>query len=1083
MAIYHCTSSVIQRSKGRNVVAAAAYRACTKLLDERQGIEFDYSAKSDLVRAEIFIPNGAPDWMSERQTLWNRLDALERQWNGQTAREIQVALPVELTAAQNWQLAQAFAQQFTEQGMIADVAFHKGHGKEQPHLHILLSMREVLGNDFSKTKNRVWNERSWYQAVRVHWQDLANQHLALNGIDATIDHRSNVERGIDLIPQGKIGISATRAKRDIEQGKNVWESERMVAHAEIARTNGERISANPLIAIDALSRSQSTFSDADIARFAHRHSGDAAQFTTVYQSILGCEQLVTLGKNSHGERRYTAQQLLDIETTLLNDATAMADTTSHRVRSALVKRVSQQSNLTVAQSAVLNELTTGRDCELLVGFAGTGKTHVLGAATKAWQQSGFTVRGLALSGKAADGLRGVGMHSKTLALQLIELENERDTLTKKDVLLIDEAGMVDSRQLGRIVQLAKTAGAKIVLAGDHTQLQPIGAGAAFRALGQHLGTSTLTDVTRQSSPWMQDASKAFALGQSKIGLAAYQAHGMVHQTDTHQAALLSTVNSWWQKQTLRSTEISIMAAYRRADVLDLNLLAREKLQRAGKLGADITLPLFDGRTTVERKMTIGESVMFLKNDNALNVRNGTQGVITAINESQLHLQITEDKTTRTVKVNLADYNAIDYAYASTVHKLQGMTVDHMDYFPSWNNDRTLSNVAMTRHRKTCHVHWSEEDFRYGQWSLESAFSRERIKDFTADYSIERQLTPLADVDGFLMEEVNRKTLQQWQQSVDWQALANTEAPQVMPLVDAKCHVDAMVNQFGADEERTHHAQAQLMQLALDTKEAHLTGRSLQGLEPAIIDSLVHQPLLTSLEKGVQHHQQHALADISAQHDTDTMDATLASFDWAGIERSKDCHEALTLLSEAKSYYSSLDVDASEKQRHEAQSLVQDALTTLSTDTSIYQEVTRLEPTLVEPLNDLTKRQDKSTYQDVEPSRSSHDDDKGKEIDFDVINSKIDWEAIETLQDKGGALGYLLEAKQGLDRAKQMDKERLITVRQEQIIKELDRIARDDFLKNKVVSAVPSLDKAIGQANQARNLERSREHSHKQGLGL
>ena len=150
---------------------------------------------------------------------------------------------------------------------------------------------------------------------------------------------------------------------------------------------------------------------------------------------------------------------------------------------------------------------------MVVGFAGAGKSTMLAAAREAWEAQGYQVHGAALAGRAAEGLEeSSGIASRTLASWDRSWQNERHQLGRGDVLVVDEAGMVGSRQLARFVGEAEVRGAKLVLVGDHEQLQAIGAGAPFRAIAERIGHASLGEIKRQQEPWQQvlQASREWA---------------------------------------------------------------------------------------------------------------------------------------------------------------------------------------------------------------------------------------------------------------------------------------------------------------------------------------------------------------------------------------------------------------------------------------------------------------------------------------------------------------------------------------------------------------------------------------------
>ena len=193
MAMYRLSASVLSRSQGRSAVAAAAYRAGEKLANERDGMEHDYSKRVGVVSAEVMLPAGAPTYLSDRETLWNTVEAVEKRKDAQVAREVQLALPHELGAREREQLVRGFVQaQFVDQGMIADVAIHapgvKGDTRNH-HAHVLLTTRAVSDEGF-EGKNRSWNAKDLLGEWREDWATQVNHALERADVGVRVDHRS-----------------------------------------------------------------------------------------------------------------------------------------------------------------------------------------------------------------------------------------------------------------------------------------------------------------------------------------------------------------------------------------------------------------------------------------------------------------------------------------------------------------------------------------------------------------------------------------------------------------------------------------------------------------------------------------------------------------------------------------------------------------------------------------------------------------------------------------------------------------------------------------------------------------------------
>ncbi|HXW21923.1 MAG TPA: Ti-type conjugative transfer relaxase TraA, partial [Rhodomicrobium sp.] len=505
MAIYHLHVKVIGRKAGSSAVASAAYRSASRLRDERLERSHDFSAKRGVVHSEVMLPEEAPEQWSDRERLWNDVEAFEVRKDAQLAREVEFALPREMTQAQGIELARDFVQaEFVDRGMIADLNVHwdmAEEGTPKPHAHVMLTMRSVDEDGFDQ-KVRDWNRTEMVERWRERWAELANERLAELDIDARIDHRSLEAQGIALEPQSQIGATAQRI-----ESEGIEAADRADMHREIARNNGVRIIADPSIALDAITQQQSTFTRRDMAMFAHRHSDGIDQFNAVMGAMRGAPDLVELGADGRGEDRFTTREMIEGEQRLHRAAELMAETERHGVRdadreAALARAEARGLVLSGEQAEALAHVTDGRDLGVVVGYAGTGKSAMLGVAREAWEAAGNEVRGVALSGIAAENLEsGSGIASRTIASLEHGWGQGRDVLTSCDVLVIDEAGMVGTRQLERVLSHAADAGAKVVLVGDPQQLQSIEAGAAFRSIFERHGGAEIGEVRRQRDDW------------------------------------------------------------------------------------------------------------------------------------------------------------------------------------------------------------------------------------------------------------------------------------------------------------------------------------------------------------------------------------------------------------------------------------------------------------------------------------------------------------------------------------------------------------------------------------------------------
>lgn len=740
MAIYHLSSKIISRGSGRSSVASAAYRAGEKLYDERQERVMNYSKKEDVLHKEIFLPERAPKWMLDREKLWNYVEKIEKRKDAQLAREIQFALPRELSKEQNIELAKEFVrEEFVAKGMVADLCVHGGkggNGEEQPHAHVMLSLREVTEKGFG-LKERSWNAKENLMLWRESWAEHANKYLAMNGIDKRIDHRSLEVQGIELEPQKKLG----------PENLSIHE-QRVMEHNRIARDNGEKILEDPLIALKAITYHQSTFTHHELARFINRHTVDEEQFKVVYERVKGSDQVVFLGKDEAGRERYSTREMVELEQEMMRNV-AILESRGVVVRNKEIE-VEENKEKGVIGEAVKGDVSDGiilsdqqqealeyvmgeGDIKCLVGYAGTGKSCLLAKARELWEKDGYRVHGVTLAGIAAENLENSsGIESRTFASKEYYWDKGEEKLGKKDILVVDEAGMLGSRQVARIIEEVKRGGAKVIPIGDPQQLQSIEAGAAFRAIVEKIGYSELTEVKRQIEPWQQEATKEFALRHTAEALRLYEENGCINYLTTHAEAKEALVNKW-NKERLDSPEKSrIMLAHTRRDVAEMNEMARDCKKKNGEFGEDHKLEVSGGI----RDFAVGDRIYFLQNNRDMGVKNGTLGTIEKIDGLSITVNVDSNKVEREeqrqVTFSLDRYNHISLGYAATIHKYQGGTVDRSYILASKYMDNHLAYVGMTRHREKAELFYSKEEFASKQ-ELEQVLGRDRSKDVTVDY--------------------------------------------------------------------------------------------------------------------------------------------------------------------------------------------------------------------------------------------------------------------------------------------------------------------------------------------------------------
>ena len=493
----------------------------------------------------------------------------------------------------------------------------------------------------------------------------------------------------------------------------------LVVRGEIDQTIGE------LIGADGLTAHASSFDRRDVLRAWCAHFTDGETVTRIEEfadETIAAPQIVplrsaetaSLHRRWSGRRiqapalsTYSTAELLALEQRVIDRAaTNQADDIAVAGKNAVREALRARPELSDEQTALVVRLTTnGHPVDVVVAAAGTGKTFALDGARDAWQQSGHRVIGTALAARAAAELEvSAGIPSQTIASLLADLDNhDHGGLPRDAVVIVDEAGMVGTRTLARLIDHATAAHAKVVLVGDPRQLPEIDAGGVLRGLAQPIEPIRLAHNRRQHDPWEREALRALRAGDVSVALGAYDAHDRVLTAPTADGTRELMVADWWAA-TLQDRHV-LMVAARHYDVDDLNARARTHRQTAGHLTGP-TLEV-DGRP-----YQAGDRIMTLRNQRRLGVRNGTFATITAIDIDQRAMTIRTDQgTIHQLPAAYLDAGHVRHAYATTIHKAQGSTVDQALVLGNDTLYQEAGYVALSRGRKDNRIYLVEQPER------------------------------------------------------------------------------------------------------------------------------------------------------------------------------------------------------------------------------------------------------------------------------------------------------------------------------------------------------------------------------------
>ena len=430
----------------------------------------------------------------------------------------------------------------------------------------------------------------------------------------------------------------------------------------VPRTPALRVEDDELAA--ALTDEHATFVRRDAVRAAARaarQGATLAEILTRTEAYLASDQAIDVGLG-----RWTTPEILTLERQVVDLAAAPPAAELRAEPAAISDAVASRPSLSAEQSRMVAELCgSGRPIDVVIGRAGAGKTFTLDAVRDAFEASGHRVLGASLAARAARELQsGAGITSVTAHSLLAAIESGRARLRCGDVVVVDEAGMLGTRQMAALADEAARAQAKMILVGDPRQLPPVEAGGLFASLAERLPIVELVENRRQQDPEERAITAALRDGRAELAVRRLDAHGRITVASNSDALRDQLVLDWWGHRQAGADVV--MGAVARGDVADLNTRAHAALEASGRLG-----PL--AAQIDDRRFCVGDQVLALRNRYDLGILNGDIAEVTGADGDHLHVRAAGGRQVRLPLDYVADHLA--HGYARTVHKTQGLTCD------------------------------------------------------------------------------------------------------------------------------------------------------------------------------------------------------------------------------------------------------------------------------------------------------------------------------------------------------------------------------------------------------------------------
>lgn len=507
------------------------------------------------------------------------------------------------------------------------------------------------------------------------------------------------------------GITLDSIKAAMTNKEPVYRPNKLVLDELFAELRGE------------LTDKQSTFTETRfIARFAFKLQGKCDSSTALQIAKDYSKDLVVLGRDRKGAQIMSTPEMVELEQKMVEDAKRL-NPKNALLPEQLEKFISQRATMTEEQAnAVRHVCYSPRLCSIFSGAAGSGKSFSSDTVREALEASGKNVVGLALSWKAADVMRHEASveSARAIAGFLADIDKGKIKLDRNSVILIDEAGLVDSRSMAKILRAASESDAKVILTGDTRQLLPVQAGGALNTLATELGEARIDSVRRQRLDWQKEAGLAIALGDANSAVKAYAEAGNIKIDWTKQDSMKRLVEDWRNFRNANPDESAVVIATTRREVSALNEMMRDVMRKDGVVtGPDFSVQVTDGNETKTINLAVGDRIQYRKNSKDDCIYNRTEGTITAISDvnGKIKIDLTlDDGRTHSISTdkNCSTYDqkrealSIDHAWAMTCYSSQGQTKEQAFLLHNDIMDRRLAYVGMTRHKGDVHVYADRE---------------------------------------------------------------------------------------------------------------------------------------------------------------------------------------------------------------------------------------------------------------------------------------------------------------------------------------------------------------------------------------
>jgi Ti-type conjugative transfer relaxase TraA len=640
-----------------------------------------------------------------------------------------------------------FATSLTQRyGVAVDFAIHAPdrHSDDRNyHAHLLMTTRRIGAQGFG-AKTRELDDFTTgpreIEAMRRSWERIGNRALERAGLDIRIDCRSFADQGIDRDATVHLGPVASGMERkgeetdlgDRNRAAKARNDERDRLHndkaqvsaqiidlgAERARREAERElraairTHSPPRILDTLTERRATFSRGDLNQALSKVITDGKERAALTNQILALPDVIGLKETAEAPvSRYTTKAVLRDEARILQDTATLAARKRYEIEQDKSEAVLRRHpHVTGDRLEAFWRAVEPDGFAVIAGEAGTGKSTTLAAVRDAYESTGYRVIGMAWTNAVVQNLRHDGFrNSTTLAAELRRIETGATQWDRRTVLIVDEAGMLSTKHLAAVIEQARAAGAKLILAGDDKQLASIERGGMFGALKERHSAAELHEVVRVSDADQRRAFNLMHKGEFLPALSIISRQGGINWSGRQEEAFDRLVEKWKQDSEAAPDKSRFVFAYTNADVAEINAALRQVRAGQGALGRDHMLETADGILPFAQNDRIQFTGTSARGDERrAGIVNGAVGTIRSIEEDGRVTVALDGKPGEKERLvsfvagtqpETGEFGQFRHGYAGTIYKGQGRTLDQTYLYHSEHWRSASSYVALTRHRK------------------------------------------------------------------------------------------------------------------------------------------------------------------------------------------------------------------------------------------------------------------------------------------------------------------------------------------------------------------------------------------------